>query len=153
MQLITSQTVKDKTKIRSVYYDAVTIFIVLLFIYTGVDKLLNYDRFTFQMALVPSPLIQSFAPVIGWLLPLVELLIVALLVIEKTRRIALWSSLILMAVFEGYIGWMKSTGLDLPCTCGGIISKMSWNTHFVFNAIIILLLIISLITTKNTGNK
>src|SRR5690606_28205143 len=85
---------------RTIATETITFLCLLLFVYTATDKLLNYDRFTFQMALVPSPLIQSLAPVLGWAVPIAELLVVALLVIEPTRRIGLWASLLLMMIFE-----------------------------------------------------
>lgn len=138
---------------REMAQGAIIFLCVLLFVYTATDKLLNYDRFTFQMALVPSPLVQSLASVLGWVVPIAELLIVALLVIESTSRIGLWASLLLMAIFEGYIIWMKSTGLDLPCTCGGIVSSMGWTTHVVFNAVIILLLAIAVRLSYHRKNK
>jgi hypothetical protein len=40
-----------------------------------------------------------------------------------------------MALFTVYVGYNAFflTHKERPCTCGGIIEKMSWNQHVVFN--------------------
>lgn len=117
---------------------------LLLFMYTSVSKLLEYDKFVFQMRRAPQPLMQTWAPVIGWAVPAIELLLVPLLFVGRSRFWGLIGSLILMVSFEIYIIWMTimevQTGIKLPCTCGGIISSMGWTAHLLFNAVFIFLL-------------
>lgn len=132
---------------------AVALFMVLLFGYTGIDKLINYEVFVFQMRLVSVGWIQEAAPILGLAVPITELGIAAALIAETTRGKALIASLLLMISFETYIAWMQLTGLELPCTCGGIISKMSWPAHTIFNAIVILLLIIALYLKNGVLDK
>lgn len=121
---------------------------ILLFMYTAVSKLLEYDKFVFQMRLAPLPMIRTWAPIVAWIIPIVELLLVALLYKKRTRYLGMVSSLVLLTCFEIYITWMKivemQTGARLPCTCGGIISTMGWTTHLLFNAVFILLLGLSI---------
>lgn len=121
---------------------------ILLFMYTAVSKLLEYDIFVFQMRRAPVPFMQSWAPFIGRVVPIIELALVALLFIDKTRYWGLICSLLLMVSFEIYIIWMKimemQTGVELPCTCGGVISNMGWTTHLLFNAVFISLLGLSI---------
>jgi hypothetical protein len=111
--------------------------LILLFSYTAVSKFLDQYRFVFQMRLAPLPLMKSLAPVLGWLMPLIESLIVVGLLIPVYRLKALYVSVILLCSFEIYITGMLLSGLQLPCTCGGIISRMSWSQHLVFNAVFI----------------
>src|SRR5699024_6776445 len=115
--------------------------------YTGVSKLLEYSKFVFQMQRVPLPLVQNLAPSLGWVVPIIEIALVAMLYFEKSRFWGLIGSLTLMVSFETYILWMKSLevqlGIRLPCTCGGIISSMCWTEHLIFNAIFIILLALS----------
>ncbi|MFC0318669.1 MULTISPECIES: MauE/DoxX family redox-associated membrane protein [Olivibacter] len=122
-------------------------FVILLFAYTGISKLLDYEKFVFQMRLAPVPLIKTVAPIIGRVLPWVELALAAMLYFENTRYFGYRASLVLMILFEIYISWMKivsiKTGIHLPCTCGGIISSMGWLTHLIFNASVIVLLLLS----------
>lgn len=131
----------------------VSAFMLLLFIYTATNKLLEYKSFVFQLQLAPLPMMLTLAPILGWLVPTVELALVAGLYIARTRILSLAASLMLMVTFEGYIWWIKSTGLDLPCTCGGIISAMGWTTHFIFNAVIISFLTTALIIWKMQQRK
>lgn len=121
---------------------------ILLFMYTAVSKLFSYKIFVFQMQLAPLPLMATVAPYLGWIVPMVELILVILLFLNRTRFWGMICSLLLMLSFEFYIGWMKvvamQTGIDLPCTCGGIISNMGWTTHLLFNAVFIFLLGLSI---------
>lgn len=144
------QNIKTTASIKTKNYTEWFVFgvctlVILLFLYTGVNKLLEMKKFIFQMRLVPLPLLQKVAPLIGWAIPILEILIVLLLSWERTRKTGLYSSLLLMLSFEVYISWMKYSDLDLPCTCGGIISQMSWTTHFIFNAAVIVLITTALI--------
>lgn len=120
------------------------VMVILLFMYTGVSKLLEYDKFVFQMRRAPHSFTQAWAPFLGRAVPLAELLLVLFLFLDKTRFWALIGSLILMVFFEVYIIWMKiievQTGIKLPCTCGGIISNMGWTAHLLFNAVFIFFL-------------
>lgn len=133
---------------REVIITIITSLVILLFMYTAISKLLDYNKFVFQMRLTPIPFMWQVAPVLGIVLPILELALTTLIFFDRTRLIGFWTSLVLMILFEGYIFWMKlveyQTGVKLPCTCGGIISKMSWTTHFIFNAVFIVLMIIAI---------
>ncbi|QNL47903.1 hypothetical protein H8S90_13855 [Olivibacter sp. SDN3] len=111
-----------------------TSLLIILFTYTAVNKILEYEKFVFQMRLAPVRWMIFLAPWIGVLIPAIELFLVALLFIDKYRPKGLLGSAALLMIFELYIVGMLLSGLDLPCTCGGIISKMSWEVHLLFNA-------------------
>jgi len=122
--------------------------IVLLFAYTGVSKVLDYDKFVFQMRLAPLPLMITLAPVLGVVMPVIELLIAMALLFNQTRLKALYATIGLLISFELYISGMMLTGRHLPCTCGGIISKMGWGQHLLFNMLFILLSITTIYLIK-----
>lgn len=128
--------------------ESIVALLILLFAYTAFSKFIEYDIFVFQLQLVPLPLMGEIAPTLGWMVPLVESLIVIALIISKWRTIGLYSSLLLLFIFEGYISILLLSGYDLPCTCGGIISKMGWKEHLIFNAIFILLTVFALYFNK-----
>uniref|UniRef100_UPI00397734A9 MauE/DoxX family redox-associated membrane protein n=1 Tax=Pedobacter heparinus TaxID=984 RepID=UPI00397734A9 len=44
------------------------------------------------------------------------------------------AAFVLLGVFELYIGGMMLSGLKLGCSCGGVVSLLSWKGHLVFNA-------------------
>ena len=143
-----STPIKGDFKFKDTLKTTTVVLVIILFMYTGISKLLEYNKFVFQMQRVPQPLVQNLAPIIGWVVPILEILLVAMLYFEKSRLLGLIGSLTLMVSFETYIIWMKSLelqfGIRLPCTCGGIISSMGWNAHLIFNAVFIVLLALSI---------
>jgi hypothetical protein len=105
--------------------------LILLFVYTGLSKLLDYNSFHLQLS--RSPFITAFADQVAWALPAGEILVALTLVFRKTRLLGLYASLFLMTMFTAYIYAMLNYSYDLPCSCGGIISKMTWDQHLWFN--------------------
>jgi hypothetical protein len=126
----------------TVVKDVVPILLIVLFAYTATSKFLDYDKFVFQMRLAPVPLMTIFAPLLGYLVPAIEILIAISLGVGffySTIKInALYSSVILLSIFEVYIAIMLLSGSHLPCTCGGIVSQMGWKQHLLFNAFFII---------------
>ncbi|RBQ06812.1 MauE/DoxX family redox-associated membrane protein [Pedobacter miscanthi] len=115
------------------------ILLVLLWGYAGFSKLADYGRFVEQMKLAPVPLMKHLAPLLGIAVPVAELVLVGLLFSERFRKTGLWLSFLLLLVFTLYISLMLLSGLRLPCTCGGLISKLGWRQHLIFNAFFMLI--------------
>jgi hypothetical protein len=116
---------------------------ILLFIYAAVNKLLDFE--TFQVQLAQSPLLSAFAGWVSILVPLIEVIVSAMLLFPKTRLLGLFSALWLMAMFTTYIFVVLHFSSFVPCSCGGILEKMSWNVHLVFNSVFIFLALIGLL--------
>ncbi|WP_414672836.1 MauE/DoxX family redox-associated membrane protein [Lacibacter sp.] len=106
--------------------------LILLYCYTAISKLINYE--VFKAHLRRSPLIDQGADTIAWLLPATELIVVLLLFFELTRKAGLYASLLLLVLFTLYLLYMVLFVADLPCSCGGVLNKMSWKEHLFFNA-------------------
>lgn len=138
---------------RSTVLEVISALFILLFVYTAVSKLSDYQGFVSTLS--RSPLIGNKAGTIGWALPAVELLISALLFTPKFRRVGLYSSLALMVFFTGYLSYMiYFAGGDLPCSCGGVLNKMSWKQHLVFNICFTILgLLGAILSGKNKLEK
>ncbi len=107
---------------------------------------MEYGVFKEQIA--DSPILQPIALVIAWGLPLTEFLVTILLIIPRWRLKGLYASLILMIAFTLYIGAIMTFNKELPCSCGGIISELSWQGHLVFNSIFILLAMAGLLLER-----
>jgi len=104
---------------------------VFLFVYASVSKLLDYE--TFESQLGQSPLLSAFA---GWVAPsviIIELLIALLLLFERTRLVALFGFYTMMVLFTTYIVIILNFTAFVPCSCGGVLEKMGWTEHLVFN--------------------
>lgn len=121
-----------KNNKRSILFtEIIGALLILLFVYAGMSKLLEGERF--RAVLAQSPLIGSKARFLSLTLPITELVIAFLLLIPATRTWGLIISLVLMSVFTLYIGCMIVFTPHLPCSCGGVISNMGWGEHLVFN--------------------
>jgi putative oxidoreductase len=121
---------------------------IILFAYTSISKFLDYNIFVFQMRRAPLPLMHSIAPLLGWLIPLIELFLTIGLLINRYSAKAQFASVGLLIIFELYISGMLLSGFPLPCSCGGIISKMSWNQHLIFNGFFICIGSVAIIQIK-----
>ncbi|MBZ4040935.1 MULTISPECIES: MauE/DoxX family redox-associated membrane protein [Flavobacterium] len=134
---------KLRFNFKSVFIEAVSLLFVLLFVYAAIAKFLDFENFQIQLG--QSPLLSVFASWIAWLVPIIELLIAILLVIPKFRNIGLWASFSLMIMFTVYIFIVLHYSSFVPCSCGGILEKMSWNVHLIFNIIFVILAVAAIL--------
>ena len=116
--------------------------LILLFIYAAFSKLFDYK--TFQQQLTASTLLHPISGILAWAVPLIEISISLLLMIDNTRLGGLYASLVLLVFFTIYIIIMLFSVSHLPCSCGGIIKKLSWRQHITFNCGFIFLSIIAI---------
>lgn len=118
-------------KKRSLYIEIICSLLVILFIYTGVNKLIDYE--TFKVQLTRSPFVQPFADILAIALPVSELAISVLLIVQKKRLIGLYLSFLTMLLFTGYIAAMLYFSYYVPCSCGGVLASLTWQEHLIFN--------------------
>ncbi len=126
-----------KMKTRILVVDIIAIIFMILFLYTGISKLMEYQIFREQIA--ESALLAPFSTVLAIALPATEILVALALLIPRTRLVSLYVSLILMAMFTIYIGLLLLFRSNLPCSCGGIMAELSWPQHLVLNILFIVL--------------
>lgn len=126
--------------------DIISALLLLLFLYTSLSKLIDYE--TFKNVLSASPLLKPVAGVVAWLLPVTELLIVVLLFIPAMRLKGLFASLILISLFTLYLIYMIAFTPHLPCNCGGVLKLMTWKHHIFFNVFFILLSLTGILVYK-----
>ena len=120
--------------------------LILLWVYAATSKLSDFGHFKLQMSNQPLPdIVKSL---LIYLLPPLELLLAGMLILERFQYAGLVSSAILMFLFTGYVGLaLYNVFSYVPCSCGGILEHMTWQTHFWFN---LFFLALSLITTYIT---
>lgn len=124
---------------------ASSVLLVALWGYAALSKFADYPRFVAQMQLAPVPLMKSLAPFLGIGVPVTELILVVFLFTDRFRRTALRLSFFLLLSFNIYIFLMLKSGLELPCTCGGLISKLGWRQHLIFNTVFMFIALFPLI--------
>lgn len=136
--------------------DIISSLFIMLFLYTGISKLLDFS--SFRGTLARSPILKHYAPAIALMIPLIELVIVYLLLLpffksaSRTRTYGLIAACMLMAIFTLYIGYMLAFTPDRPCSCGGIISLMNWHQHLYFNTFFTILAFVGIVLA-NKQNK
>lgn len=105
---------------------------VLLLSYAALNKLMNYEAA--RRAMLMQVFSRKVALVLVWLVPVIELLLVLLLLFVRTRLLGLWMATLLMLAFSIYLVVANLGGFGkVPCGCGGILGKMDYKVHLVFN--------------------
>lgn len=115
----------------------ISFLFVLLFVYAAASKLLDYETFILQLA--QSPLLSAYAGIIAWSVPGLEIIIAILLILPRYRKAGLYASFFLMVLFTTYIYIILNYADFIPCSCGGVLEKMTWEQHFIFNVTLIIL--------------
>lgn len=133
--------------------EIVRLTLIVLFVYTAANKIMTLDHFI--IALAQFPLLKKYSGFLAYFIPLSEIGISLVLIFPKLYVHGMRLSLGLMLSFTIYLtyavwilGYKK-----LPCSCGGVISKLSWKQHLYFNIVIILLITWSLFIRKGKKLK
>lgn len=114
------------------FIDLVVLLLVVLFLHTAISKFLDFKGFTYDLN--NQPFSNSFTPFLKWMIPLSEIAIVVTLLFEKGRSIGLYTSLVLMSLFTIYTALvLMRVFAYVPCSCGGVVSYLSWPQHLIFN--------------------
>jgi thiol-disulfide isomerase/thioredoxin len=122
---------------KAVLVDIISYFFILLFLYTGIAKLMEVHLFKEQ--LLSSPYLGSFSELITWALPIGELLLAIALFITPFRLGALYATFALMSLFTVYVVVVFLMDNHLSCSCGGIIEELSPKQHLLFNSTCVIL--------------
>lgn len=132
------------------FIDVVVFLFIFLFVYAASSKLSEYEKFRIQIG--QSPLIEKFSSVLVWLVPGLEFSIVVLLLIHRTRLLGLYLSTSMMLLFSGYIAYVINVSSYVPCSCGGILERLGWTEHLIFNVGFVVLGILALLAVEYAAN-
>ncbi len=128
--------------------EALCALFILLFVYTAVSKLTDHTNFTAQLNFATQN--ETIAALLGWGVPLSEIVIAFMLCINTSRLAGLYAFVCLLFFFTAWIIYLLLSGRPLPCSCGGVIAALTWKQHLVFNGCFLLAGIAAIIlqTTK-----
>lgn len=130
---------------KSLAVSFISYFFILLFVYAAVSKMRGFADF--QIELAQSPVLSAYAGPISVGVLILEVATALLLVFDKTRRIGLYASFGLMTAFTVYIYLILNFADDIPCSCGGILEKMNWEQHMMFNIVCVFLALTGIVFT------
>lgn len=129
----------------------ISYFLILLFVYASVSKLTDFENFQVQIG--QSPILGEYAGFFSYATIISEIIIVIVLFFKHSRMIGLYASLGMMFTFTFYIYLILHFSDSIPCSCGGILEKMTWNEHLIFNLACIVLIIIAINTIESKNKK
>lgn len=135
---------------KNVILEVICLLYVFLFVYAAVSKIVDFENFRIQLG--QSPLLSAFASWVSILVPITELLICGLLIIPKFRFIGLLASYSLMVMFTAYIFIVLNYTSFVPCSCGGVLEKLNWTEHLIFNGVFVLMALGAILICRS-GNS
>lgn len=122
---------KLNIKLQNGFLEMVCFLYIILFTYAAISKLIDFENFQTQLG--QSPLLSAYAASISFLVIFTELGLVLALSLRVSRIKALYLSVGLMTVFTTYIILILNFSSFIPCSCGGILEKLGWTEHLIFN--------------------
>lgn len=122
---------------RKIAIEILSFLFILLFVYAAFHKLIDYQKFRVQIG--QSPLLTGFGDVIPWMVIALELIIAVMLMSTRVRLIAFFAAFSLMTMFTTYIVAILSFSPYVPCSCGGVLERLGWTEHLIFNGVFVLL--------------
>jgi len=136
---------------RNIIVETITVLFIILFLYSGLSKLLNYEVFKEQIA--TSHLLAPFAHLISYGVPCSEFVAILLLIFPRWRLKGLYFSLGIMLLFIIYIIGILIFNKNMPCSCGGVLEQLSWKNHIIFNSLFIALAITGIRIERQAKNQ
>lgn len=132
---------------RKIIIELISSLLILLFLYASLSKWLAWKTFIGDMNNQPFP--NWMTPYLVWTIPTIEVVIAAGLIFEKTRVKAFYASLFLMLAFTIYtVAILFHAFRYIPCSCGGVIRKLTWPQHLFFNLFFVGISILGIILKK-----
>jgi len=132
---------------RKIIIEIISSLLILLFLYASVSKWLAFRTFIGEMNNQPFP--NWMTPFLVWSIPFIEVIIAIGLIFEKTRIPALYASLVLMSAFTIYtVVILLHAFKYIPCSCGGVIRKLTWPQHLFFNLFFVGISLLGIVLKK-----
>jgi uncharacterized membrane protein YphA (DoxX/SURF4 family) len=123
--------------------EIISFLFVLLFMYAALNKIFDYEKFAVQIG--QSPLLTGFGDSLPWLVITIEIMTSICFVIPRFRLIGLLSAFSLMTMFSIYIIAILNFSDYVPCSCGGVLEKLGWTEHLIFNLGFVVLSLIGIV--------
>ncbi|MDL5514008.1 hypothetical protein QSE00_19490 [Arenibacter sp. M-2] len=128
----------------TVIIEAIALLFIILFTYAGLTKLMEGHLFYDNIRNSPVLGGKTMASLAAWTIPLSELTVAMLLVPSRTRLRGFYGALGLMLLFTGYTVAIVFFAPYRPCSCGGVISLLTWDQHLVLNMGLLLLALLAI---------
>jgi hypothetical protein len=124
-------------KNRHYFIGTVSLMAVALLNYAAASKLRDFATFVNQLH--QSPLLTNYAKVVAIFIPCLEIILAVLIFFERSRLMGLYGFYCIMTLFSTYIVAITQFSESVPCSCGGILERMGWTEHLIFNMVFVAL--------------
>jgi hypothetical protein len=118
----------------SAVVEIISAILVLLFVYAGITKLIDHHAFLFQLSISPNT--RTYGSRLSWALPAVELALVGLLLIKRSRLVGLYGAVVLFGI---YLYAILNFKYFVPWISGGILTRISYKPHLILDLIFFVL--------------
>lgn len=143
---------KRKVSTKELLILIISALLILLWTYTELSKLA--DLVEFKRQLTGQVFSRDLVQFLFWFIPSIEIFAAVLLLFKKTISIGLLLSSLLMFAFSAYIILILAGYYPrVPCSCGGVLKAMGWQTHLWFNLFFLSITIVGLILNLNSNNS
>ena len=132
---------------RQVLLECISALLILLFLYAALSKFLDFRTFVKEMNNQPLP--NSWTPFLVWFIPSTEITLSVLLIFERARLLGFIGSLVLMGLFTLYTAVILMHFFPyVPCSCGGIIKRLTWRQHLGFNLFFVAISVVGVVLQR-----
>lgn len=142
---------KGVQKHKGIILEVISTLFIVLFTYAGLTKFLEGHRFYDNIRNSPILGGETLASLASWMVPLAELAVAMLLVRTRTRLMGLYGAMGLMFLFTGYTVAIVFFAPYRPCSCGGVISLLTWEQHLALNLVLLLLALMAIVLHYPNG--
>jgi len=122
-------------KKREWYTEVICLVLFMVFLFVGLDKILDFRRF--QWAIETSPPIRQLAVWLPYSMVTIEIVIAVALIVPRWRLLGLYASFSLLAIFSAYIIFVILMCTYLPPSCGGVLPKITWTQQLALNFLLL----------------
>lgn len=149
--ILLSPSFSKTNRARRIVVEVIVAILLVIWLNTGISKLIDYPSFRMQMNL--SPLFRNYANFVAFMGPFLEIVLAALLILKRTRLLGLIGSFLLMLFFTGYVIYLMKVLPTLPCNCGGIATFLNWPQHLILNIVLTILAFVGIILLRKSNRQ
>ncbi|MBS1682212.1 MAG: hypothetical protein JST48_10915 [Bacteroidetes bacterium] len=129
--------IKTKSMKQRIVVEIISFLFILLFLYAAFSKLFDFRKFSAQIG--QSPLLTGFGSTLPAFVIGCEIVVSFMFMVPRLRLTAFFLAFCLMVMFTSYIIAILNFSNYVPCSCGGVLEKLGWREHVIFNAVFVLL--------------
>lgn len=149
-QYLLPNTATMKT-VKKILPPLISFIFVVLFAYTVISKGVGFSNYLNQLE--QSPRLEGYGEPLAYGIITLQTFTVILLCYRPLRLWGLWITFGTLAVFAGYIGGILLYSKNPPCTCIGLLEKMTWKDNLVLNIGLMITALTGIMTMKAGGSK